>query len=276
MPDTQSVEELEIDLLLEGVFRRFGHDFRGYRRAYLAPQLHSLMRELGAGTVSALQEKVMHDALAADVLLRHLSMHGNGAFFDDPAYFGALRAAVVPWLRSCPAPRIWVAESASPEEVCALAILLEEEGLYEGTQIFATVGNEELLRTAKQGRFAAERMPAYAQNYRSSGGQRELVDYCTEVDGGMAFSPQLLANITWAQYNLATDASFNEFQLIVCRQALAEFDLPLRRRALQLFYDSMPMFGILGVGSEGRLDATPFAARYQPVAKEQGVYRRVV
>ena len=276
MTDEQPVEELEIDLLLEGVFRRFGHDFRGCRRERLVPQLHSLMRELGAGTVSALQEKVMHEASAADALLRHLSMHGSGAFFDDPAYFSALRAAVVPWLRSCPAPRIWVAESASPEEVCALAILLEEEDLYDDTQIFATVANEELLRTAKQGGFAAERLHEYARNYRNSGGQRELLDYCTALDGGMAFSPQLLANITWAQYSLATDASFNEFQLIVCRQALAEFDLPLRRRALQLFYDSMPMFGLLGIGSEVWLDATPFASRYQPVAKEQGVYRRVV
>jgi chemotaxis protein methyltransferase CheR len=271
----QSVEELEIDLLLEGVFRRFGHDFRGYRRQPLIAKLRVLMRRLGVNTVSALQDRVMHDALTGDALLRALSMR-NAAFFDDPAYFIALRAAMVPLLRSCPVPRIWIAECVSAEEVCALAIMLVEEGLYDKTQIFATTANDALLQEASQGSFARARLPEYTQNYRKIGGRRALDDYCCEANDMVVFSSQLRSNITWAQYNLTTDASFNEFQLIICRSALPEFGMLLRCRTLQLFYESMPVFGILGVGCDVGVDATPLVSRYQPVAKEQGVYRRVV
>lgn len=273
--DMQTVEDLEIDLLLEGVYRRFGQDFRGYRRESVRQRLHALMRGAGLKTVSLLQDRVMHDAQASTVLLRALSMQPAG-LFDNPAYFRALREVMVPWLRSCPSPKVWVAECVAPEEVCALAILLDEEGLYDKTQIYATAANELLLEEARSGEFSLARWPEYADNYRRCGGRADFTDYCSEAGGKGVFSAELRANVTWAQYSLATDASFNEFQFIVCRNALSDFGTVLHRRALQLFYDSMPLFGILSVGSDDGLNAAPFVSRYKAVAGEQGLYRRVV
>ena len=270
----QTVEDLEIDLLLEGVYRRFGQDFRGYRRESVRQRLHALMRGAGLKTVSSLQDRVMHDDAASEVLLRALSIQ-PAALFDDPAYFHALREVMVPWLRSCPSPRIWVAECVAPEEVCALSILLAEEGLHDKTQIFATAANESLLEDAKAGEFPLERWPEYAENYRKCGGRADFADYCGETHGKGVFSAALRANVTWAQYSLATDASFNEFQLIVCRNALSDFGAALHRRTLQLFYDSMPLFGILSVGSDDGLNAAPFVSRYKAIAEGQGIYRRV-
>jgi chemotaxis protein methyltransferase CheR len=270
----QSVEDLEIDLLLEGVYRRFGQDFRGYRRESVRHRLHALMRSAGLKTVSSLQDRVMHDEAACDLLLRALTIQPAG-MFDDPGYFHALRTAIVPWLRSCPSPKIWVAECVAAEEVCALAILLAEEGVHEKTQIFATAANESLLEEAKAGEFPLERWPEYAENYRRCGGRADFADYCSEARGRAVFSTGLRSNVTWAQYSLATDASFNEFQLIVCRNVLSDFGAALNRRALQLFYDSMPLFGILSVGSDDGLNAAPFVSRYRAIAEEQGLYRRV-
>ncbi len=271
----QNVEDLEIDLLLEGVYRLFGQDFRGYRRDSIRHRLHTLMRGAGLKTVSSLQDKVMHDPAAGEVLLRALSMQ-PAALFDDPAYFHALRDVTVPWLRSCPSSRIWVAECVAPEEVCALAIFLAEEGLYDRTQIFATAANESLLEEARAGEFALDRWPEYAENYRKCGGKSDFARYCHEDHGKGVFSKELRANVTWAQYSLATDASFNEFQLIVCRNALSDFGSALYRRTLQLFYDSMPVFGILSVDSDEGLNAAPFVSRYKAIAEGQGLYRRVV
>lgn len=270
----QSVEDLEIDLLLEGVYRRFGLDFRGYRRECIRRRLHALMRGAGLGTVSQLQDRMMHDPAASEVFLRALSLQPAG-MFDDPAYYHALRRVMVPWLRSCPSPRVWVAECVAPEEVCSLAILLAEEGLYDRTQIFATAANESLLEEAKAGEFALDRWPEYAENYRKGGGRSDFADYCGEVHGKAVFSPALRANVTWAQYSLTTDASFNEFQLIVCRNALPEFGAALQRRTLQLFHDSMPLFGILSVGCDEGMNAAPFVSRYKALAEGQGLYRRV-
>jgi chemotaxis protein methyltransferase CheR len=271
----QTVEDLEIDLLLEGVFRCYGHDFRGYRRDALKRRLQPLMRDAGLASVSALQEKVLHDPACGARVLRALSER-PASLFDDPGYFRQLREAMTPWLRSCPSPRIWVAESVCAEDVCALSILLSEEGLHGKTHLFATAENEDLLREASSGRFALARSAEYLYNYRASGGKRELSDYFKrEDDSSGRFSAELRSNITWAQYSLASDASFNEFQMIVCRRALPDFGAHLRRRTLQLFYDSMPLFGILSVDLKEEMAAAPFVRRYKPVAEDCGLYRRI-
>lgn len=275
MSDAQALEELEIDLLLEGVFQRFGHDFRGYRREPLRDRLLVLMRHAGLQTVSALQDRILHDPATGDALLRALSARRT-ALFDDAGYFHALRMVVVPWLRSCPSPRIWIAECVSAEEVCSLSILLAEEQLYDRTQIFATAANETLLQEAQQGGFDLDLLPRYDENYRRSGGRANLADYVGRSGGRGAFSETIRSNVTWAQYSLATDASFNEFQLIVCRRTLADFGAQLRHRALQLFYDSMPLFGILSVDQKAELAAQPFISRYKAVSEQHGLYRRAV
>lgn len=271
----QTLEDVEIDLLLEGMFRYFGHDFRGYRRKLLRERLRALMRDAGLATISALQERILHDRMMRDLLLRTLSSRRN-TLFDDAEYFHALRTVAVPLLRSCPSPRIWIAECLSAEEVCSLAILLTEERLYDRTQIFVTAANETVLREAKQGTFALDRLPQYAENYRRSGGRAELADYVDRGGGQAMFSEAIRSNITWAHYNLATDASFNEFQLIVCRHALSDFDMPLQRRTLQLFYDSMPLFGILSVGERIAIAGPPFVVCYKTLFEQHGLYRRVV
>ncbi|HEY8607591.1 MAG TPA: CheR family methyltransferase [Noviherbaspirillum sp.] len=270
----QTVEDLEIDLLLEGIFRCYGHDFRGYRRDALKRRLQPLMREAGLSSVSALQERVLHDPGCSARVMRALTER-PASLFDDAAYFRQLREAMGPWLRSCPSPRIWLAECVSAEDAFALAILLAEEGLHEKTQIFATAENETLLQEASAGRFAAGRLAEYGYNYRASGGKRELSDYVVRDGGGVVFGATLRHNITWAQYSLATDASFNEFQMIVCRRALPEFGSHLRRRTLQLFYDSMPLFGILGVDQREEMSTAPFVQRYKPIAEGCGLYRRI-
>lgn len=271
----ESVEDLETDLLLEGIYRRFGHDYRGYQREILKAKVRALMQRIGVGTVSGLQDRVMHDPATGDAMLQALSAR-PAAFFDDPAYFHALRDAMVPWLRSCPSPRIWIAECVSAEEVGALAILLAEEGLQDRTQIFATAENEALLQAASACSFALDQLPEYEENYRKSGGKANLADYCRQENGRAIFSPHLRSSITWAQYSLASDASFNEFQLIVCRRALSDFGIALRRRTLQLFYDSMPLFGILSVDRSDELEAAPFGSRYKSIADGHGLYRRVI
>jgi chemotaxis protein methyltransferase CheR len=274
MERLQALEELEIDLLLEGIFQRFGYDFRGYQREPLKGKLYRLMQSDGLKTVSALQDRVMHDDAACDALLCALSPP-PAALFDDPGHFLALRNALGPWFRSCPSPKVWIAECSSTEEAGTLAILLAEEQLYGKTRIFATLANETLLRGARRASFALERFGEYEENYRRSGGKKSLAEYCVEDNGRMFFRPEVLSNVTWAQYNLATDASFNEFELIVCRRTLGDFGPALRRRALQLFRESLPLFGMLSVDEKMAFDDAAFTGQFKTVCAENGLYRRI-
>ena len=273
--DLEDVEDLEIDLLLEGVYRRFGHDFRGYRRDVVRSRLQAVMRDAGVATVSALQDKVMHDEASGSALL--LAMRPRSvAMFDDVAYFRALREKVLPWLRSFPAPKVWIAECATTEEVSSLAILLAEEGLHDRTQVYATASSELFLQEAQAGTFRLDRGPEYAENYHKSGGRTDLADYYHQANGKGTFHAELYANVTWAQYNLATDASFNEFQLIICRHAFCDFGAALQRRVLQLFADSMPLFGMLSVDCDEGLKEAPFPLRFTEMAGAQSLYRRIL
>lgn len=271
----RDIENLEIELLLEGIFQRYGIDFRGHVREPLRRKLREYMHGNGLTTVSALQESVLHDAGAGERLMRSLSAR-PAALYDDAAHFRALRDVLGSWLRSSPAPRIWIAECAAAEDVFGLAILLHEEGLLERTQLYATSANESLLADAARGRIAAARIADYEAGYRAAGGRKSLSDYLVRDGDEAAFLPELSAGVTWSQYNLATDASFNEFELILCREPLAEFGPALRRRALHLFHDSLARFGILSLPALEDAASEPLLAGYTSVLRQPGLYRRVL
>ena len=267
-------EELEIDLLLECVYQRFGFDFRGYERAPLRDKLEALLQAHGIATFSALQDRILHDANMGEIFLRQMNARKDW-LFDDPGHLRQLREITGPWLRSHPSPRVWIAECASAEEVCTLAILLDEEGVYRRTQIFATGSNETLLRQASGCGLELRRLGECAEAHRASGGKGELSDYF-EVNGNRAIlAPRLRANITWAQFNLQSDASFNEFHLIVCRRVLADFGAPLRSRTLHLFHESLPMFGQLGIDDASEVEPPPFSNWFRSLEPGNSLYKRV-
>jgi chemotaxis protein methyltransferase CheR len=275
LDSVNEIEDLEIDLLLEAIHQRSGLDFRGYLREPLRRKLHGFMQANGLETVSAVQERMLHDTATGERLLRALGKQPS-ALFDNTKHFLALRGVIGTSLRSRPAPKVWIAECVAAEDVFAMAILLHEEEVYDRTQIFATCSNEALLADAVQGRISASKLDDYERNYRAGGGKQSLRDHLCEKDGQPAFVPHLGANITWAQYNLATDASFNEFELIMCRDTLGEFGTALKRRSLQLFHDSLARFGILSADGLDNPESDPSIAGYTSIQRNAGLFRRVV
>lgn len=268
-----ATEELEIELLLEALFQRYGFDFRAYDRQAIRRRLYGLMRERALLTVSSLQDRVLHEPGASSALLRALSVQ-PAVLFDDPGQASQVRIVLASCLRASAVPKIWLAECGGAEEAWSMAIMLAEEQLHTRTEIYATAANEQVLAEVLHASIALDRMEQCRENYRASGGTGNFDDYF-EVDGDEAvLAAHLRSRINWAQYNLVTDASFNEFQLIVCRRALPDFGPVLRRRVLRLFHDSLSRFGVLGIDREFD-EGDPFAANYQAVFPHQGWYKRV-
>ena len=274
LDSAEEIEELEIDLLLEAILQRSGLDFRGYLREPLRHKLRAFMQASAFATVSAVQERILHDTDAMRCLLRMLGKR-PGTLFSDPKHFIALRESLGSWLRSRPSPRIWIAECVNAEDVFGIAILLKEEEVFDRTQIFATCANEDLLFEASQGKIPASQLDDYERNYRTGGGRRPLREYLGEQDGQPAFLAELGGNVVWAQYNLTTDASFNEFEMIVCRDTLGEFGSALKRRSLQLFHESLARFGILSVDGLDNPESEPSIAGYTSIQREAGLFRRI-
>lgn len=266
------LEDIEVDLLLEGIFRRYGEDFRAYERHELRRKAVDFMHARGLQTISALQNLVLHDAVAASDLCQAFVMQ-QSAIFDDVDEFKALRGTIGALLGSYVAPKIWIAECLCAEDVFSFAILLMEEGHYDRSLIFATCSNEALLQEIKQGAFLPDRIAAYEENYRLSGGRRSFGEYF-EIRGDRAvFLESLQSRIIWAQYNLSTDSSFNEFQFISCRKSYSSFGKPLQRRILRLFNDSLSRFGILNVDAGIDSECSLLSMNYKEVVR-RSIYRR--
>jgi chemotaxis protein methyltransferase CheR len=270
-----SVEELELELLLEALFQCYGYDFRGYERAVVARKVQALRAELGLATTSALQSRVLHDYEAYSALQRALYV-APALMFDDPQEVSMLRLSLGASLYGAALPRIWLADCAGVQQAWTLAILLEQEQLAPRTEIYATVASDTMLADVQQASLPMARLGELQANYVRSGGTGKLIDYFEVSADGLhaVLKPHLNSRITWAQYNLVTDASFNEFQMILGHRALPDFGPALRKRVLQLFDDSLVPFGILAL--DRPLDQhDPLSHRYKPLLAHQSWYKRI-
>jgi Methylase of chemotaxis methyl-accepting proteins len=268
------LEEIEIHLLLEGIYSYYGFDFRSYVFASIRRRIWYRIRAERLKNVTSLLEKVLHDPKTMERLLSDFSIHVS-EMFRDPQFFKSFRKNVVPLLRELPYVRIWHAGCSSGEEVCSMAIILQEEGLYHKTKIYATDMNEDLLRKAKERGYPLENMRAYRDNYQLAGGKNEFEEYYKVSDGKAVFHPSLTQNVVFAQHNLATDHSFNEFNVIICRNVMIYFDRVLQDRVHGLFYESLCTLGILGLGKKEDIAFNSYSHCYEAFDKEEKIYRKV-
>jgi chemotaxis protein methyltransferase CheR len=272
--DADELERLEIELLLEAVHRRYGFDFRQYAPASLKRRLWRRIRAESLENVSGLQERVLHDPAVMERLLLDLSINVT-AMFRDPTFYLAFREKVVPALRTYPFARIWVAGCSTGEEVYSLAILLEEEELRDRARIYATDINEAVLERARAGVFPLDKMQEYTRNYIRAGGKRAFSEYYVAAYDGAQFQRSLADTVVFAQHNLVSDRSFNEFHVIVCRNVMIYFDRPLQDRVHELFYESLATFGTLALGHKESIRFSRHEACYEELDPLEKLYRKV-
>ncbi len=270
----KELQEIEINLLLEGLFQKYGYDFRSYVRASLKRRILNRMKAERLPSITALLEKVLHEQGFLERLLNDLSIRMT-EMFRDPSFFAAFRNEVVPLLRDLPEIRIWHAGCATGEEVYSMAILMCEEGLAEKTTIYATDMNEKALIAAQKGAFPLKKMQQYTKNYLKAGGKKAFSEYYTTDHQFAYFHPNLGENFIFAQHNLVTDGSFNEFHVILCRNVLIYFDGELQQQVHSLIHDSLADGGFIGLGSKETLLFMPKRMKYEEFHPHEKIYRKL-
>ena len=268
-----SLEDLEASLLLEAIHRHYGFDFRQYSPASLRRRLHKRMTDEKLGSLSLLQDLVLHDETAMERLLLDLSINVT-AMFRDPGFYAAFRKHVVPLLRTYPFFRVWHAGCSTGEEVYSMAILLHEEGLLDRARIYATDMNEAVLERARSGIFPVEQMKDHTTNYVNAGGNAAFSDYYLARYDGALFHRWLTDNVVFARHNLATDGPFNEFHVVVCRNVMIYFDTDLQNRVHDLFHDSLVRRGVLALGAKESIHFTSREQDYDVLDAQWKLYRR--
>jgi len=268
------LEEVEIRLLLDGIRLCYGYDFREYALSPLRRAVMTAMARENVRTVSAFQDRVLHDAACMQRFLGVVGVNVT-TMFRDPELVHTLRDDVIPLLRTYPSCRIWVAGCATGEEVYSLAVLLQEEELLPRSTIYATDLNEDMLAVARLGSYPVERVRRYDESYQMSGGRGSLADHYSIVGRSARFHSGLQHSIMWSRHNLVTDGSFNDFHLIMCANVLIYFRSSLQERAHRLFYDSLIRGGYLGLGKRESLLYCPDRDHYQQVRDGVNLFRKM-
>jgi chemotaxis protein methyltransferase CheR len=232
------------------------------------------MRTGNIDTVTNLMKKVLHNPEFLELFVREMSVSVS-AMFRDPDFFFSFRERAVPLLRSYPFIRIWLAGCAMGEEVYSLAILMKEEGLYSRSLMYATDISDAELRKARAGVFPLDIMRKFTQNYIQAGGKRAFSEYYSARSEGAVLDPALRERVVFAQHNLVTDGSFNEFNVILCRNVMIYFNQSLQARVHQLIYRSLALFGILGLGRKESMRFTPFEANFEEIDERERIFRRI-
>ncbi|SOC22643.1 CheR-type MCP methyltransferase [Ureibacillus xyleni] len=267
-------EKLEIQLLLEGIYLKYGYDYRNYAYPSIRRRVKHRLYAENLTTITSLLDKVIHDATCFQKLIADFSINVT-EMFRDPLFFKEFKEKVIPLLKTYPSIRIWHAGCSTGEEVYSMAILLHEAGLYDKTKIYATDINSDVLKTAKSGVFPLDAMKKYTNNYLQAGGEKSFSDYYKVIDFGVKFDPELTRNVVFAQHNLVTDSSFNEFHVILCRNVLIYFNKELQNSVHQLFYNSLGMFGVLCLGNKESINYTKINDYYETISHPQKIYRKI-
>jgi len=269
------VEEVEHELLLLSILKKYGYDFRDYSPASLRRRIRLVVRKEGVASASELQGRLLRDPGCMVRFIDALTVPVTSMFRDAP-FYRAMREEVIPFLRTYPFVRIWHAGCATGEEVYSLAILLEEEGIYERCRIYATDLSDGTLQRAVTGIYDLARMRDYTQAYQQAGGLRDFSSYYTADADRVRLRSRLRRNIVFSRHNLVSDGVFNEFHLVLCRNVMIYFNHSLRSRVQRLLSDSLCRFGVLGLGLKEVLDRGEVASEFRELSSGVRLYRKEV
>ena len=269
----EDIQEIELDLLLEAIFQRYGYDFRHYARASVKRRVQRILEKSSCARISEMIPRLLYDETFSQAAIQEFSVAVT-EMFRDPEFYRSIRQIVVPYLKTYPYIRAWHAGCAMGEEVYSMAILLQEEGLYDRATIFATDFNEAVLDKAREGIYALRDIRQYTLNYVSAGGLRSFGDYYHARYESAIMDSSLKSRITFASHNLATDGVFGELHVIFCRNVLIYFDRELQNRVLGLFADSLAPGGFLCLGSKETLQYSDMADRFKLIDERAKIFQK--
>lgn len=270
---TAQHDEIEFQLVLHAIKLKYGHNFDDYAQKSLKRRLEYHVEKHEFESLTDMIKPIVHDEAFFEDLLNTVSVPVT-EMFRDPLFFKTLRDKVLPLLATYPSVNIWHAGCATGEEVYSMAIMLEEEGLYDQCHIYATDFNASSLRIAQEGIYSYARMQKYTENYYLAGGKRSFSDYYHSHEDGLKMDKGLNRNVTFAKHNLASDSVFGQFNLILCRNVLIYFGKPLQEKVFSLFSESILPLGYLCLGSHESLDYSRALTRYETVFDKHKIYRK--
>lgn len=262
-----------IQNLTEAIHKKYGYNFADYSADSFQRRLNSFMIRFAVSDLDELEKKVLNDDHFFNKFLEEITVNVT-EMFRDPEFFKTLREEIIPQFANLPLIRIWHAGCSTGEEVYSMAILLKEAGFLDRSLLYATDINQLVLEKAAARKFALDQIQQSEKNYRNAGGLNNLTDYFTVEGKTILFNEDLRRRMVFSPHNLAADKSFNEFNLILCRNVLIYFNSGLQNRVIRLFADSLPTGGLLALGSKEGIDVTYFKDEFEAVNRRRRIWQK--
>ena len=269
-----SIQNDELQLLLNDLIDQYGYDFTGYSEASLKRRIDRFMTKDHITDSKQLSSLVLKNPDYFRHLVEEMTVNVT-EMLRDPLFYKTLREEVIPVLATYPFIRIWHAGCSTGEEVYSMAILLREAGILQKSRLYATDINPRVIEKARNGIFPASQMRKYSENYIQSGGKKDFSSYYTSNYNLAKFDESLSEKMIFATHNLVADSSFNEFQLILCRNTLIYFNKNLQSRVLELFDRSLELLGFLALGSKESLRFSSIESKYRQTVATQKIWRKL-
>ncbi len=263
-----NIKDEEVELLLDDLLDNYGYDFTDYSKASLKRRINRLFQIDRFVSFAEFRYKVRGDKDYVKRFIEQITVNVT-EMFRDPFFYKTIRDKVLPVLATHPFIRIWHAGCSTGEEVFSMAILLKEANLLQKSLLYATDINPDVIQKAKRGIFPLSQMKQYSENYILSGGKKEFSSYYTAHYNKAKFDGSLSEKMIYATHNLVSDRSFNEFQLISCRNVLIYFDKDLQDKVFTLFDESLEQLGFLALGSKETIKFSPIVSKYKQLGKEK-------
>lgn len=265
--------DIEVQLLLEAIYLKYGYDFKSYSRAHIKRRIIHRFKLSGFESISQMQHEVLKSKEFFLKILSDFSINVT-EMFRDPDFFCKVRTEVLPVLKSYPHIKVWHAGCSTGEEVYSMAILLKEEDCYKKSQIYATDFNEKVLCKAREGIYPISSIKEYTFNYQNAGGKKSFSEYYMANYNYAILEKSLKEKIIFAAHNLTSDGVFGEMNMIVCRNVLIYFNKELQNKVIKLFYESLCYGGFLCLGSKESLRFSEYNEYFEPVVESEKIYRK--
>lgn len=265
-------ENIEIKLLLEAIYLKYGYDFRNYAKAHLKRRIERKIKMLELSSISKLQEEILYSKEKFIDLLHDLTINQT-EFFRRPSFYNVLRKDIIPILKTYPSLNIWHAGCASGEEVYSLGIILKEEGLLKKTKIYATDIDEKILKIAKEGQYSLSSIKLATSNYQKSGGLNSFSDYYSVKNDYAIIKDEIKKKIVFEKHNLVTDKVFIDANLILCRNVMIYFNKELKSEVMNMFYETLVHGGILGLGSQESL-INEYKMKFESISENENIFKK--
>ncbi|MBF6609176.1 MAG: protein-glutamate O-methyltransferase CheR [Flavobacterium sp.] len=262
----------QLEVLIDEIHENYGYDFSGYAKASLKRRIERLIT-IDKSSYEGMISKMRNDSGYLRRIIEEITVNVT-EMFRDPGFYKVVRTDILPLLATKPFIRFWFAGCSTGEEVYSFAIMLKEENLLHKSLIYATDLSPQVLTQAKKGVYPLRLMSQFAADYREAGGQRDFSEFYTANYGFAKFSGELSQNMVFSQHNLVSDGSFNEFNMIVCRNVMIYFDSVLQVRVLQLFDESLASLGVLALGSKETIKFSPISKNYEQWVTEK-IWRKM-